>query len=205
MKRAVLALALAACAGKLPETRYYQLAAPTTGPRAGDAVVTLEALATDAAYDDERIVYRTNPYRLDYYQYHRWSAAPGVMIGNYLEHALEHSGRIRAVVRELTDEAAVVLGGRVVAIEEVDVSKTRWLGRIVIELALSDARSGAVLWAEQFEETEPLAAQTPEGLARALSAAMQRIAVRAAPAIADHADRQARLRAATPELARRPR
>lgn len=189
-----LGLALAACAGKVPETRYYQLAAPTTGTRAGAAVVALEPLATDAAYDDERIVYRTNPYRLDYYQYHRWSASPGVMISNYLEQALERSGRIRAVVRELTDETSVVLGGRVVAIEEVDTSRTRWLGRIVIELSLADAKTGAVLWSEQFEETEPLAAQHPEGLARALSQAMARIAAKAAPTIADHADRQAQAR-----------
>ena len=38
----------------------------------------LESLETEAGYDDERIVYRTTPYRLDYYQYHRWSAPPGV-------------------------------------------------------------------------------------------------------------------------------
>ena len=182
-------LVLFGCGGKMPETRYYQLAAPTAGQHGGDSVLVLEALATDPAYDDERIVYRTNPYRLDYYQYHRWSASPGMMVGNYLESALEKSGKFRAVVREMTPDAPVVLGGRVVAIEEVDRSNTEWLGRIVLELTLTDARTGVVLWTEQFEETEPLPAQNPEGLARALSAAMQRIASRAAPVIGEHANR----------------
>lgn len=184
-------LVLGGCGGKLPETRFYQLAPPPTGPKAGDAILVLETLATEPAYDDERMVYRTNPYRLDYYQYHRWSAAPGTMVGNYLEQAFENSGRFRSVIRETSADAAVVLGGRVVAIEEIDKSKTSWVGRIVIELTLTDTKSGTVLWSEQFDESEPLATQTPEGLARALSAAMQRIASRAAPVVADLANQRA--------------
>ena len=181
--RLLVVVLLVACGGKLPETRYYQLAAPATGTRGGELVLSLDALVTDAAYDDERIVYRTNPYRLDYYQYHRWSASPGVMIGNFLEQALEKSGAFRAVVREVRADAPVILGGRLVAIEEVD-EPNRWLGRIVIELVLTDAASGKTLWTEQFEETEPLAKQNPEGLAKALSVAMSRIAARASTQIA---------------------
>ena len=197
MKCVVLCLALlAGCGSKVPETRFYQLGAPQAAGSNGDLVLVLEQLATEAGYDDERIVYRTTPYRFDYYQYHRWSASPGVLVGNYLELALERSGRFRAVTREASDATSVVLGGRVVAIEEVDVSKTKWLGRIVVELALRDARTGAVLWTEQYEETEPLSRQEPEGLARALSTAMGRIAKRATPAIAEHTQRQAQADAA---------
>lgn len=181
-----LVLIAAACGGKVPATRYYQLAAPAAEAGArGDLTLVLEPLTTEAGYDDERIVYRTTPFRMDYYQYHRWSAAPGVMIGNYLEQALERGGRFRAVVREQTDQTQVVLGGRVVAIEEIDTSKTSWTGRLVLELTLSDPKTGAMLWTEQFEEREPLAEQTPEGLAQALSRALGRIADKAGPAIAD--------------------
>ena len=189
-----ISLALAACGGKLPDTRYYQLAPPESKARGGgDALLVLEPLTTDAAYDDERIVYRTTPFRLDYYQYQHWSSAPGLMVSNYIEQAFEASGRFRGVVHELTPDAPVVLAGRVVAIEEVDRSKTAWLGRIVVELVLTDARSGEALWTEQFDETEPLRLQTPEGLAAALSIAMSRIVARTAPTIADLADRQAHL------------
>ena len=188
---------LGACGGKLPETRFYQLAATSAPAEAtGGVTLVLEPLSTDPAYDDDRIVFRTTPYRLDYYQYHRWSAAPGTMVGNYLEQAFESSGKFRAVVRELSPDAPAVLGGRVIAIEEIDTSKTSWRGRIVVELTLTEARTGVVLWTEQFDESEPLATQTPEGLAKALSTAMARIAARAAPAVADIADSQAKLRAA---------
>jgi uncharacterized lipoprotein YmbA len=66
--RFVLLLALAACAGKVPDTRYYQLAAPEAqAKQPGEASIAIEPLTTDGAYDDDRIVYRVTPYRLDYY------------------------------------------------------------------------------------------------------------------------------------------
>jgi ABC-type uncharacterized transport system auxiliary subunit len=185
------ALVILACGSKMPDTRFYQLAAPTAPPRSGDLVIALDAFDTDAGYDDERMVYRSTPYRLDYYQYHRWSAAPGTIVGNFLEQALERSGEFRQVLREASDRSPVVVRGRVLAMEEVDASPKRWLGRIVLELRLTDVRTGEALWSEQFEEAEPLRVQTPEGLAEAISIAMARIAKRATPAIANHTRKHA--------------
>lgn len=190
MKRAItcLALALSACGGKLPATRYYQLATPATpAPSNSGVALVVETLETDNAYDDERIVYRLTPYRLDYYNYHRWSAPPGTLISNFLEATLEASGRFRSVSREASSEAPVILGGRVIALEEVDKSKTSWAGHAVIELRLTDATTGDVVWTRQFDESEPVTEQTPEGLARALSKALDRIARNALPSIAEHA------------------
>jgi cholesterol transport system auxiliary component len=194
----MLLAGLAGCAGKVPETRYYQLAAagapapaPAPAPARDAPMIVIEPLTAEEAYQDERIVYRTSPYRLDYYNYHRWSAPPGMLITGYLEQALERSGKFRAVVRELPDGAPFVLGGRLIAIEEIDESRTRWLGRVAVELTLKDAQSGEVLWVRELAETEPLTEQTQEGLARALSKAMARIAARAIPEIATHARREA--------------
>jgi ABC-type uncharacterized transport system auxiliary subunit len=192
VKLACLIVVLAACGGKVPETRYYQLASPAKASASDHgAVVVLEPLAADAAYDDERMVYRTSPFRLDYYDYHRWAAAPGTMVSDYLANALAATGRFRALPRELTDDAPVILGGRVRALEEIDQSKTRWLGHVALTLVLTDAHTGAVVWTRDFDEREPLAAQTPEGLAAALSAAMGRIVTAAAPEIADAAAKAA--------------
>jgi ABC-type uncharacterized transport system auxiliary subunit len=137
-------------------------------------------------------VYRVTPYRLDYYNYHRWSAPPGTMIANYFERAFEKSGKFAAVTRDPTGGAPVSLGGRVVAIEEVDRTKTSWVGRVVLELTLTDTATGDVLWREQFEETEPLAMQSPEGLARALSKALERVADRTIPVVSMLAEQTAR-------------
>jgi ABC-type uncharacterized transport system auxiliary subunit len=191
MRIITIALVVAACGGSVPETRFYQLASTTKGgEHSGAAALAVEALSTDGAYDDERMVYRVNPYRLDYYNYHRWSAAPGTLIGNYIQQAFAKSGRFRAVVHEASEATPVVLGGRVVALEEVDSTTTKWQGRIVIELTLTDNATNQVLWSEQFEETESLPVQTPEGLARAISVALDRIVKKAVPAVAEVAERQ---------------
>lgn len=195
----VIVLGAIACGGKVPETRFYRLAEPPGPSTPGRGVaLAIEPFSTEPAYDDERIVYRTTPYRLDYYDYHRWSAPPGVLIASYLERAFEQSGRLGAVTRDDGSDAPVTLGGRVIAIEEVDVSKTKWVGRVVVELTLTDTLTGDVLWTEQFEETEPLGAQSPEGLARALSDALERIAARVVPIVSTLAERTARARDAEP-------
>jgi ABC-type uncharacterized transport system auxiliary subunit len=194
---AFLVLCIAACTGKTPDTRFYQLASPgQIASRNGAGIeLAIEPLDTDPAYDDERIVYRLTPYRLDYYNYHRWSSAPGTLIADFLERSFEASGRFRTVTRD-TNAAPVTLGGRVVAIEEVDKTKTAWIGRVVIELRLTDTATGNVLWTEQYEELEPVTQQTPEGLAAALSLALRRISDKALPIVSNLAIQTAQVREA---------
>ena len=187
---ALVIVLAAACGGSVPATRYYHLATPAPGRASGDVVLVLDELSTDSGYDDERMVYRVNPYRFDYYDYHRWSALPGILVGNYLERALERTGRFRAVIRDRAPEAAVVLSGRIAAIEEIDRSREAWVGHLVVELRLADAETGEVLWTAQFDETEPMTVQSPEGLARAVSAALGRVVARAAPEIAALAEQR---------------
>ena len=195
--RALALLALAACGGSVPETRYYQLASPPPAHVARDgAAIAVEPLVADGAYGDQRIVYRVDPVRLDYYDYHRWSTAPGAMIGGYLARALAATGAFSAVTRDATSTTAVVLGGRVTALEEVDVDARHWVGHVAVELTLRDAATGAIIWARTFDEREPEPVQSPEGLARAAGAAMERIVRAAVPDLAQVANRQAQGRVA---------
>lgn len=193
MRLAALALVVACTTSALPETRYYQLASPAREPTrvatlrvpgAGPAIA-VQPFDADRPYDDERIVYRSNPYRLDYYYYHRWSSPPGTMVASYLADALDHSGKFRAVTREPDDATAIVVTGRVLAIEEVDTSPTQWSGRISVELTATDHKTDRVLWTHRYDESEPMPSQSPEGLARALTLAMNRISQRVLVNLAD--------------------
>jgi ABC-type uncharacterized transport system auxiliary subunit len=189
--RYALLLVLAACAGKVPETRYYQLATKAApSPDKADVALAIEPLVADAAYDDDRIVYRLTPYRLDYYNYQRWSAPPGQLVGNFLQDAFGKSGKFRAVMHEASDAAPVTLGGRLIALEEVDKSKTQWIGHVALELTLTDNQTNKVVWSQQYDETEPLHMQSPEGLAQAISTAMTRVVQRALPDVAAIAQQQ---------------
>lgn len=192
MKPALLLLpilVLAACGRTTPQINYYRLAS-NVEPEAKNAraVLAVEPFQTVAAYDDDRIVYRESEYRLDYYYYHRWAAEPGSMVTDFLREAYGSTGRFRNVVGEAGGETTAVLSGRVIALEEVDVTKERWLGRIVLELELRDPTSGEVIWSRVVREEVPLPRRHPEGLAEALSGALDRIARRTAPTIAGTAE-----------------
>jgi ABC-type uncharacterized transport system auxiliary subunit len=151
----------------------------------------------DGAYDTDRIVYRLSPYRLDYYEYHRWSAPPGLLVADYLRRAYAQTGLFREVVAEPTSDGEWVLAGRLVALDEIDESAERWQARIALELSLRDARTGAAVWSAAYERREPMPERNPEGLARALSDALARIVTDSAPALAEQARR-------TPDEAQAP-
>jgi ABC-type uncharacterized transport system auxiliary subunit len=187
-----LTASLAACGGPAPPVRYYQIALPD-GDGAGQIgqagegapILAIERISADAAYDDPRIVYRESPYRLDYYNYHRWSSPPGLMVTDYLRIAYQQSGLFRSVVSGYSSDADAILAGRVMAIEEVNETATTWHARIRLELLLRDARTGELLWSQVVTEIEPLESREPEGTAQAVAAAMGRIVAVTGPLIAE--------------------
>jgi ABC-type uncharacterized transport system auxiliary subunit len=180
---------LPGCGGRPPALRHYELvvSGARRPPVDGGTTLAVAALVADSAYDTDRMVYRLSPYRLDYYEYHRWSAHPGLLLADYLRKAYARTGLFRAVVSEPDTEAWVVLAGRIAALDEIDESPERWLARVALELSLRDAGSGARLWSAVYERRDPMRERSPEGLARALSAALAGIVAESAPALARHA------------------
>jgi ABC-type uncharacterized transport system auxiliary subunit len=181
-----------ACAST-PDTHYYRLSVPalTAAQQSVAGVLMVESFESDAVYSDDRIVYRASPYRLDYYNYHRWTSPPALHLRDYLRDAYARSGLFRRVTTSSLPDPDAVLSGRVTTFDEVDESETLWLGRVTLELTLSDARSSAILWTQRFDESERIPQRTPEGVAVALSAAMRRVVQASAPAIAAAMQRSA--------------
>lgn len=185
----VFALLVPACGGAPPALRHYTLAVSggAARPVAGGATLAVTPLVADSAYDTDQLVYRLSPYRLDYYNYHRWSAHPGLLVADFLRRAYARTGLFRQVLGDASSDAAWVLAGRIAAFEEVDESPERWQAHVALELSLRDPQSGAVAWSAAYDRREPMPERNPEGLARALSAALARIVAESAPALAENA------------------
>jgi ABC-type uncharacterized transport system auxiliary subunit len=189
----VLALALgasSACGGSAPEVKHYRLdlQPQQTGAEVADKpVLGIEQFTTDAAYDEPQIVYRKTPYELNYYYYHRWATNPGMLVTDALRRGYAATGRFESVSTGQVVGSDVVLSGHISAIEEVDVTEEKWLGRVVLEMRLRDGQTGDLLWTEVFEEQERLAERSPAGLARALSEALTRVVDQSADDIAQAA------------------
>ncbi|HZO14151.1 MAG TPA: ABC-type transport auxiliary lipoprotein family protein [Polyangiaceae bacterium] len=194
MHRALLCLALTACAA-VPETHRYTLVAATIAPVIEEGAdlptLTVEELEVDPPYDDPRIAYRPSAYRFESYHYHRWSAPPSLLVSEYFRDAFSRSGHFARVTRAIVPQTNALLRGRLTAFEEVDVKKNRWVGRVALELSLEDPTTGKILWSRSFDESEPLVDQSPDGLARALSTALQRIARATLPSATKIATSQA--------------
>ncbi len=182
-----------ACSGT--PIRHYQVHAATDQVEQSDhghhdVTMSVRIFSSDAAYDDRRIVYRESEVRLDYYHFHRWAAEPGKMVSTVLREIYRRSGRFKAVVGGFTPETDVVLGGRVVALEEVDESKEEWIARVILELTLRDNRTGNLIWNDLVVATEPLKEQSPAGLAHALGTALTRIGNQTTEVIAQRATKR---------------
>jgi ABC-type uncharacterized transport system auxiliary subunit len=153
-----------------PQVATQQVASANKPP--SEVILAVEDFSAGTAYDEQRIVYRADAYKFDYYHFHRWAAPAGQLVSDALREVYRDTGAFKAVVSSYATRADVVLSGRVIALEEVDKSKKEWLGRVHLGLRLRDAKTGELLWSETLRIDEPMKEQDPDGLAAAVSRAL---------------------------------
>jgi ABC-type uncharacterized transport system auxiliary subunit len=163
-----LLLATTACGCSLfraqPLVRYYTLTLSGTPATQLEAPVTVGGFTADEPYATARMAYRSSPYRLDYYTYHRWAADPRNMvrtaIRDYFEHATAGSG------------TPFEIEGNIRRLEEVD-DPAGWLGALALDIKVT--RGGTIVLEHAYSETEPAEARNAEAVAAALSRALRRV------------------------------
>jgi ABC-type uncharacterized transport system auxiliary subunit len=177
-------LAVLACAGLLgcvgpartPATVYYTLAIPGSPPAALPGPVQVRTFGAETPYAGARLAYRTSPYRMEYYSFHRWAAgsaqaAVTAAVRDYLDRA-----------RAPADGPVVRIDGRVRRIEELDEAGGR-SGVVAIDFSV---QRGGRPWLERsYEDSEPARAGTPEAVVAAMSRALGRILDRLLEDLAD--------------------
>jgi uncharacterized lipoprotein YmbA len=162
-----VAVVLGACAlvRRPPEMRYYTLAVPGAPAARLPAPLVVGAFTADEPYATARLAYRTSPYRLDYYVYHRWAADPRRVVAAAVRDYLERAA-------PAADGPPLALAGHVRRLEEVDAAEGC---RAALALDVSVEREGSVRLARSYADTEPAEACRPEAVAAALSVALGRI------------------------------
>ncbi|MEC9399590.1 MAG: ABC-type transport auxiliary lipoprotein family protein, partial [Myxococcota bacterium] len=182
----VLVLLSSACRSSAPTIHYYQMLGQPieiSGAQRSDVVLGIDYLSANAAYEDTRIIYRKSPYRLDYYNFHRWSAPPSVMVTDAMRDAFHESGYFKGVRSGFANGVDLLLKGRLIALEEVDVSEDEWRARIVLDLQVVDTRSGDVIWSRVVKKEQAIEERTPEGVAIAASKGLKAIVAEIVPEI----------------------
>lgn len=184
----VLAVAAGGCSGmgKPPERiDYYVLeyeAPRFQGREPVEDVIRLERFSVAPSYNTERIVYRESAFERNTYNYHRWRANPGDMVGYFLARDLRESGLFRAVLPQDTRfSATCALEGIVEEFYERD-GADQWEAVLALSVTLiaegEPDVSRRVLLQEAYREVEPCERKNPRSVSEAMSRAMERVSKR---------------------------
>lgn len=180
----VSALVSAGCAGSGSRPQYnvesYLLnySAPSREkPERLAASLKFNRFSIAAAYNTVDMIFRTDAYSIDTFNYSRWAVNPADMIADGLLRDLRASGLFQAVFsRHDADEGRFILSG---GIEEfyLRTDKTGKTAVIGITLSIKDSREKdtgkKMMFQKKYIREDPLQEASPRGYAVAASLAMQ--------------------------------
>lgn len=160
-----LLVAVAGCSlGRTPPQMSWYLLMVPGEPIMMPAPVRVGPFTAEQAYASSRLAYRTSPYELDYYLYHRWAAQPRALIAQAVRDALVSPPGGAPTPLEI--EGAV---RRLEAVEDGPNATG------ALTLALRATRGADVVVEHVYEEQVPASSRRPKDVAEALSAALRRV------------------------------
>jgi ABC-type uncharacterized transport system auxiliary subunit len=125
-----------------------------------------------------RIVYRSSPEEVGFYEYHRWAMNPRQAIRDYVVEALRAQSLFKSIeAHERSAEAAYVLSGRIERLDEVDQGRDV-RAVCTISAQLFDTRTRSVIWSHTASETVQVEKRDVRGVVSSLSAAARTAADR---------------------------
>jgi len=172
---------ITSCA-QIPLTHYYTF---RPDPEFGDkkpatlpyilAVGTFEA---ETPYQQDRIVFRTSPYEVAFYEYHRWLRPLEELVPNHIMHIVSASAMFSHVHDQAFELFAdYILSGKISMFDRWD-TKFPSIARIQITYQLIHAQSDKIVWMDTIDSTAPIAhlkfvVDTVKGFETALSENVQ--------------------------------
>jgi uncharacterized lipoprotein YmbA len=169
----ILATAALAACGSVPPKHFYTLVNEKPRPPRDNPICTrplvMAPVEAVSPYDSSKIVYRSDPYNVDFYHYRLWAAGPEDMLEELLSQRLANSNIFPGVERYIHSSSDhLALFARINAIEEIDRGE-EWTARMAMTFVLKDPRDDSVAWRHSFDRTEPVREKKPAQLVRTLS------------------------------------
>jgi ABC-type uncharacterized transport system auxiliary subunit len=177
-----LALFLCGC-GQSPTLIHqyvFEYAAPAAPAAAKiDATLTVKRFAVAQAFNSTAMVYQPAPLKTAAYGYNRWRVNPGYLVSDYLARDLRQAGLFKAVFSQSdAAQSRFVLEGGVEEIQELDEADG-WKASLALTVTLLDTDVDEItkrlMFQKAYRTTEAMTTKDPQGLAEAMSRAMQRL------------------------------
>jgi ABC-type uncharacterized transport system auxiliary subunit len=138
----------------------------------------VEKFSVAQAFDTSSIIYREGPHLLNTDPYNRWRTKPRDMVTDYLVRDLRHSGLFLALFSyNDSEETRYLLGGQVnefLESKEKDGLKAILSLNVTFLDLLKKEITEKIVFQRDYRYTEPLETETYEGLAQAMSKAMEK-------------------------------
>jgi len=183
---ALLLVPLLAGCGKPPMLiNRYILEYPAPMGRSATQVpeaIKVHLFSVAQAFNTHNMVYQPQPYKSQVYNYSRWRVNPGYLVTDYLLRDLRASGLFKAVFGPGdTGRHRFLLEGGVADFQEVD-SPDGWHAALGLTVTLLDTTAAElpqrVVFQKNYRALEPMWEKTPQGLAQAMSRAMEQVSAR---------------------------
>jgi ABC-type uncharacterized transport system auxiliary subunit len=182
---ALLALLLAGC-GKPPMLVHQYILeypAPVLGGKAKiPDSLKVEQFSVAQAFNTNNMVYQPQPFKSETYSYSRWRVNPGYLATDYLLRDFRDARLFNAVFGpSSTGKYRFLLEGGVEEFQEVD-EPDGWKAVLTLTVTLLDVTREElpqrVVFQKNYRAAEPMLEKTPQGLAQAMSRAMEQLSTR---------------------------
>lgn len=189
----ILAIAAAVVLGACGSVRYpahYTLEVGPAPPAAAHPPSPLGPLVVRelscAPYLCEgRVVYREEPYRVGFYDYHRWALDPRTALTRVLADRIRASSLFESVtVAGSPARAAYLFRGEIDRFEEVD-EKTSVHAICTISAEIVDMKTGRAIWRATDSDTVPVQQRDVPGVVVGLGVASRTVADRLVASMAN--------------------
>ncbi len=176
---------LAGCFGKTkPPYTMEQFTLDYASPKAGDRapideLLTVERFAIAPQFNSPSMMIRTGQYKFETYDYSRWFVNPADMLTGFVLRDITRSGLFKGTYSQYdTELSRYLLEGYIEDFGETADGQAR----VSIRMTLIDtSRQNPVeqiIFQRQYAQSAPLADHSANGLAAALSSAMQELSAR---------------------------
>ncbi len=142
-----------------------------------DGTMRFDRFTIDSAYNTQNMIFRTDNYSLDFFNYNRWAVNPADMVADNLLRDMQASRLFRAVFSRYTvEEADFLLQGGVREFF-LRVEKNNKIAVISLEITLKNSNhveaNKRIIFQKKYHHEELLTEQTPRGYCQAMSQALK--------------------------------
>jgi len=142
-----------------------------------DGSIRFYRFTIDSAYNTQNMIFRTDNYSLDFFNYNRWAVNPADMVADNLLRDMQASGLFRAVFSRYTVEEAnfLIQGG--VGEFFLRIEKNSRIAVMSLQITLKNSNqvqaNRRIIFQRKYHHEELLTEQTPRGYCQAMSQALK--------------------------------